>query len=196
MIVYKIAAVILKPIFYLLFVMRVRGKENIPDGAAIVSCNHTSLLDPVILGIAFGARHPLRFMAKKELFNNKLFGAVLRCIGVFPVDRESVDLATIRTSLQVLKNGDKLMMFPEGKRVFEEDESRENVKMGVGMIASRANVPIVPVYISGNKRLFHRTRIVIGKPIEPVRSEATHNENYMSTALKVFDQILSLGKAE
>lgn len=192
MLLYKIAVAILKPICYFLFRIKISGKENIPDGAAIVCANHTSMLDPVVLAVGAGPGTQFRFMAKQEIFKNKLFAWLLYKIGVIPVNRESTDLSTIRTCLKVLKNGERLMMFPEGTRISEENEDRENVKMGVGMIAARANVPIVPVYISGNKGVFKKTRIVIGEAIAPVTSKGSNNENYMSTALAVFDEIMRL----
>ena len=194
MVLYRVAAFLLKPVFYFLFRISARGRENIPDGAAIVCCNHTSLLDPVVLGLVFGYKYPVRFMAKKELFQIKFFGGLIRSLGAFPVNRESADLATIRTSISILKAGEKLMMFPEGKRVFEEDETRENVKMGVGLIAAKAKVPIIPVYISGNKRLFRRTWVSIGEAMVPDYENAKGNEAYMGIALSVFDRILELGQ--
>ena len=192
---YKAAVAVLTPIVQLLFWVKVTGKENIPQGAALVCANHTSFLDPVVLAIGVGLKIPFRFMAKRELFKNKLFAAFLRKIGVIPVNREAVDLATIRASLKVLKDGDRLMMFPEGTRIPEEKACRENVKMGAGMLASRAKVPIIPVYISGKKRVFCRTRIVIGRAMQAMEdANASNNENYMNTAMAVFDEIMRLGR--
>lgn len=184
----------LTPIVKLLFRLKVKGKENIPEGPVIVCANHTSFLDPVVLAIGVGKKIPLRFMAKKELFSNKILLPILNAIGAIPVNRETVDLATIRSSLNVLKQGDKLMLFPEGTRIREENASRENVKMGAGMLAARAGVNVVPVYISGNKGIFRRTDIIIGKPMSPITSFENKNDNYMNTAYAVFDEILRLGK--
>ncbi len=192
MLLYKIAVAILKPIFCFLFRIKVSGKENLPDGAVVVCANHTSWLDPVVLAVGVGPRKQFRFMAKQEIFKNKMLAWLLHKIGVIPVNRESTDLSTIRTCLKVLKNGERLMMFPEGTRISEEKAHRENVKMGVGMIAARANAPILPVYISGNKGILRKTRIVIGKPMMPITSKGSNNENYISTALAVFDEIMRL----
>ncbi len=195
MLLYKIAVIILKPICYLLFRINITGKENMPEGACIVCANHTSAIDPVVLAVGVGHRMPFRFMAKKEIFKNKIFAWFLNKIGIIPVNRDTVDLATIRSSLKVLKDGERLMMFPEGTRIREENASRDNVKMGAGMLAARAKVPIVPVYISGNKGVFRKTYIVIGEPVQAVSDpELSHNENYMNTSLAVFDEILRLGR--
>lgn len=192
MLLYKIAVAILKPIFCFLFRIKVTGKENLPDDAAVVCANHTSWLDPVVLAVGVGPRKQFRFMAKQEIFENKILAWLLHKIGVIPVNRENTDLSTIRTCLKTLKNGEKLMMFPEGTRISEEKADRVNVKVGVGMIAARANAPIVPVYISGNKGMFKKTRIVIGNPMMSITSKGSNNENYLSTALAVFDEIMRL----
>ncbi len=192
MLLYKIAVAVLKPIFCFLYRIKTTGKENISDGAAIVCANHTSWLDAIVLAVGVGPGKPFRFMAKQEIFSNKIFAWLFHKIGVIPVNRENTDLSTIRTCLKVLKNGEKLMMFPEGTRISEEKADRENVKVGVGMIATRANAPIIPVYISGDKCLFKKTSVVIGKPMMPITSKGSNNENYMSTALAVFDEIMRL----
>lgn len=195
MLLYKIAVIILKPICYFLFRINITGKENMPEGACLVCANHTSAIDPVVLAVGVGHRVQFRFMAKQELFKNKLFAWFLNKIGIIPVNRETVDLATIRSSLKVLKGGERLMMFPEGTRIREENASSENVKMGAGMLATRADVPIVPVYISGNKGVFRKTYIVIGKPMQAVSNpELSHNENYMNISVEVFEEILRLGR--
>ena len=194
MLLYKVAVAILKPICFILFRIKITGKENLPEGPAVVCANHTSMLDPVVLAIGVGSGVQFHFMAKREIFKNKLLAWLLGKVGAIPVNREAVDLATIRSSLKVLKDGGKLMVFPEGTRIKEENARRENVKMGVGMIASRANVPLIPVYISGNKGLFKKSIIIIGKAIEPLRNSESGNENYMNTALAVFDEIMRLGQ--
>ncbi|MEG2377813.1 MAG: lysophospholipid acyltransferase family protein [Clostridia bacterium] len=191
---YKITICIVWPIAWLFFRLHVVGRENIPKGAAIISCNHTSLWDPVLLAVGMTPRIPLSFMAKKELFDIPVLGFILRHARVFPVDRNSADLATIRKSISVLKGGEKIAMFPEGRRVRDEKESSSDVKTGIAMIAVRANVPIVPVYLSTNKRLFHRAHIIIGEPITAQMGEGTSSENYKRIAMQVFDTILSMGK--
>ena len=194
MLTYKILVFLLKPVFAFLCRIKVTGKENIPEGAAIICANHTSLLDPIVLAVGVGYKTHIHFMAKRELFKNKILGAILKKIGVIPVNREAVDLQTIRGSLKVLKEGKKLMLFPEGTRIPEKDAKRENVKMGAGMLAARSQAPIVPVYIPGNKGLFKKTHIIIGKPMQAVSGEKTGNGEYMNTALAVFDEIMNLGK--
>lgn len=192
---YKVLVTILAPIFRLLYRIKVTGIEQMPDGAAVVCCNHTSLLDPVLLALGLGARIPLCFMAKKELFQNRLFGGFLRAVHAFPVDRGNVELATIRHSIGLLKDGKKLGIFPEGRRILpdEEVDGTEGVKTGVAMIAMRANAPIVPVYLTRRKRMFSKHSIIIGKPIMPEKREGGTAENYQRIATEAFQAILDLG---
>ena len=192
---YKTLVAILAPIFRVLYRVKVTGLEHVPDGAAVVCCNHTSLLDPVLLAVGLGHKIPLCFMAKKELFQNRLFGWFLRSVYAFPVDRGNVELATIRHSINLLKDGKKLGIFPEGRRVLpgEEVSGTEGVKTGVAMIAMRANAPIIPVYLTRRKRVFSKHSLIIGKPIMPEKREGGTAENYQRIATETFQAILDLG---
>lgn len=192
---YKILVSILAPIFRALYRIKVIGIENIPEGAAVVCCNHTSLLDPVLLACGFGPKIPLCFMGKKELFQNRLFGGFLRAVQAFPVDRGNVELATIRHSIGLLKEGKKLGIFPEGRRIKPDEavDQTEGAKTGVAMIAMRANAPIVPVYLTRRKRMFRKHSLVVGTPIIPEKREGGTSENYQRIANKAFQAILDLG---
>ncbi len=192
---YKTLVAILAPIFRTLYRLKVTGVENVPAGAAVVCCNHTSLLDPVLLAVGFGYKIPLCFMGKKELFQNRLLGWFFRKVHAFPVDRGNVELVTIRHSINLLKEGNKLGIFPEGRRVLPDEESdgTEGVKTGVAMIAMRANAPIVPVYLTRRKKLFRKHSLIIGTPIVPEKREGGTAENYQRIATEAFQAILDLG---
>ncbi len=189
---YRILVTILYPIFTLLYRIKVTGRENMPEGAAMLCANHTSMLDPVLIAVGITPKHKLNFMAKKEIFKNKILGAFFRAVGAFPVDRDAADLATIRTSISVLKNGGKLLIFPEGTRMKGGRMEASEVKTGVAMIAMRANVPIVPIYLSSEQRMFHKTVVSIGRPIMPERREGSNSENYRRIATEAFEAICVL----
>ena len=138
------------PVVKMLYPMRSRGQENIPEGPALVCANHSNLVDPLLLAGAFGKRHFMHFMAKLELSAVPVVGAVLRSCGVYFVDRGRQDIDAIRNTMRFLKRGEKVCMFPEGTRT-SEDNSVE-AKTGAVRIASRMKVPIVPVYIPRRKR--------------------------------------------
>lgn len=140
------------------------GKENLPNGACIVSSNHTSNLDAILL--ALHSWEKKYYLAKKELFSNKLSGAFYKSIGCIKIDREKSDVNAIKQSLKVLKNNKKLVIFPEGTRINKENMELGEVKHGVAMFATKAKVPVVPMFVSKKPKLFRRTKIFIGKPFE------------------------------
>lgn len=160
--IYKISYYVLYLLRMILYPMRFTGRENAPEGAAIVCANHSSYIDPILLAFAFGPKHYLRFMAKIELFQNKFLSWLIRTYGGFPIDRGNSDITAIRTAMKILRDGGKVMMFPEGTRVSEDDAVAG--KSGAVRLAMKLKVPIVPVYITRGKKLFHRTEIHIGPP--------------------------------
>ena len=96
--------------------MEVIGEENIPEkGPFLVVCNHASNFDPLLLGTAM-RHHLIHFMAKEELFRNPLMGWFLRYVHTFPVHRGHIDRKAVIESFRVLKSGEVLGIFPEGKR--------------------------------------------------------------------------------
>lgn len=150
--------------FFLLFVFRIRvfGKENFPkDGGVIVTINHRSIWDVLVGGVCMTRR--LGFMAKAELFKNKVFGWLISSLGAFPVHRGKGDIGAIKSALSRLRGGDVVAMFPEGKRV-KENES-VSAKPGAVMLATRAQVPILPVRISGKYKWMSKIDVIIGEPI-------------------------------
>lgn len=152
----------LGPILRFFFPVRIVGRENIPEGSAMVCANHSSLLDPLLVALAFGKLEHLHFMAKKELFSVPVIGKIIANAEAFPVDRGHNDLGAIRTAMRYLKNGCKVMLFPEGTRVSADDAVA--AKSGAILLASRTKAPIVPVYVPRKKHIFRKTPIVIGTP--------------------------------
>ena len=138
------------------------GKKNFPKGACIVASNHTSNMDVVNLAVhTWEKKH---YLAKKELFKNKFISWFLRCIGAIKIDRQTNDVNAIKESLKVLKNGKKLVIFPEGTRNNNEDMSLGEVKSGTVMFAIKGKVPIVPMYFMKKPKMFKRNRVIIGQP--------------------------------
>ena len=153
---------LMKVLQVLFYPLKSVGMENIPEGPAVVCANHSSYFDPLLLALAFTRRHYLRFMAKKELFRVPIVGWAIRNAGAFPVDRKANDVGAIRTAMRILKDGAKLMMFPEGTRVAEDDATA--AKAGAIRLASKLKVPLLPVYIPRRKPLFKPLRITVGTP--------------------------------
>lgn len=141
------------------------GKENIPDGAAIIASTHRHWLDPIILAIAFEPTE-LAFMAKDTLFKNKVFQYLLPRLNVFPVKREKPSPKSLRTAVQVMNEENKhLGIFPTGSRYSTE------VKGGTAFIQRLSKKDIIPVAVQPPlnwKELLSRKKmkVAIGEPIK------------------------------
>lgn len=163
MVFYKIVQILVKFFFLFVFRIKVHGKENMPlSGGAVVAINHKSNWDVPIAGI-YSPRQ-LGFMAKAELFKNKILSWLFTSLGAFPVQRGKGDIGAIKSALLRLRSGQIVAMFPEGKRV-KKGES-VNAKPGAVMLATRANVPVVPIKLTGNYKWFSKIDMYIGKPVD------------------------------
>lgn len=185
MIFYKIVRVLVKFFFFFVFRIKVHGKENMPSsGGAVVAINHKSNWDVPIAGIY--APRQLGFMAKAELFKNKILSWLFTSLGAFPVQRGKGDIGAIKSALLRLRNGDIVAMFPEGKRVKNGETSK--AKPGAVMLATRANVPVVPIKLTGNYKWFSKIDIYIGKPID----YSEHTEKLTADDLqKLADELMN-----
>lgn len=149
----------------------VEGLERLPKSGALLCPNHASNWDPILVALKLPKNYRLHIMAKEELFKNPLLGWLLRKVGAFPVSRGNNDINTVRTAMQAIKDGDNLLIFPEGTVVRNGvgyiDGLPAHAKAGVAMIGVRTGAALVPVFVDGEKKLFHRTRIIFGEPYEP-----------------------------
>ncbi|MCI8552479.1 MAG: 1-acyl-sn-glycerol-3-phosphate acyltransferase [Lawsonibacter sp.] len=157
--------IIVWPYFRLIHPVRAVGRENIPEGPVVVCPNHTTAGDPFYVVFAFGYRWPMRAMAKVQIMRLPFIGWILGKAGVFGVDRDTTDVKAVRTAMKFLKEGDKLLIFPEGTRVRKDEDV--DAKVGAALFATRTGTPLLPVYIQRKKRRFRRNTVVIGKPYYP-----------------------------
>lgn len=161
---YRLMCGVLRPYYAVVYPPAADGLENIPrEGGFILCSNHLNARDPFYLAVLSRERK-FHFMAKAELFKNPVVGVFLRGLEAFPVDRGHSDLAAVRTSLQLLKEGHGLGIFPQGTR--SRDNTPTPMLDGVAMIAMRAGVPVIPAYIGGPYRLFRKTQVSFGAPID------------------------------
>lgn len=152
---YYIGRFIFFVLFKSLFGFKSYGRENIPkNGGFIIASNHASNLDPEIIGSAIP--RVLSFMAKEELFHNKLFGWLIRKVNAFPVKRGGADLFSIKEAIKRLKNGSGILLFPQGGR--RDSISSDEVKGGVGFLAAKADVPVIPAFIFGSSSVLPKGR--------------------------------------
>ena len=193
MVLFRIVYAIAMPFFRLLYRIKVFGRENVPQGSAVMCANHSAMHDPIFLCVACGIRENWLFMAKAELMKVPVLGWLLKKIGVIPVNRGATDISTLRNAIDALKGGKKVMIFPQGTRVREGDDDVA-AKTGAAMIASRAGVPLVPVYINTNKHLFGKVIVSIGEPVS-TEIEEKGQAKYKKLIGDVFDEISRLGKS-
>lgn len=162
---YNVVWYLCRGAFGLVYPSRVRGMENIPEEGGFILClNHCSALDPLYISAQIPRRRNMHFLAKKELFSNKFFAKVMTAIGGIPIDRGNADLNAMRSSLQLVKEGKGLGIFPQGTR--SRDNTPTPMMPGASMIALRAGVPVIPAYIDGPYRPFCRMQMMIGKPLD------------------------------
>lgn len=186
---------LLRPLILLLHPLDIQGSENLPDEPVLICANHSSAWDPVLLVCALACDFPLRIMAKRQLFRIPLVGGFIRKIGAFPVDRGGSDIGAVKTSIKSLKDGFNLLIFPEGTRVKKGE--RVTPKGGATMIAIRAGVKMLPVFIGTTKRLFQRIPFVIGKPYTPVYTPRKGTaEEYQQNAEEIMRQVYELGDVQ
>lgn len=182
------------PIFRLLYPLKVVGRENIPQGPVVICPNHTYWNDPFCIVFAFGREFIMRAMAKAEILAWPVVGPILGKSGVFGVDRGNTDMKAARNAMKALREGTKLLIFPEGTRV-QEGESVE-AKAGAALFATRCNVPILPVYIKNAKKPFKTTTVVIGQPYMPrYEGRKASSEELQNIARDVQQRIYGLEEA-
>jgi 1-acyl-sn-glycerol-3-phosphate acyltransferase len=170
------------------------GQENIiEDGPAIMAANHQSYLDPPLVGIT--CRAELYFLARKTLFENKFVGPILSRVNALPVDLSGADLTAVRTIINLLKQGHRTVIFPEGTRSLTGEI--QQARPGIGMIIAKTLAPVVPMRIfgsfeawpKGGKIKLSPVTVVVGKPIRFKKEDvgAKSREAYQ----KISDQVLA-----
>lgn len=140
----------------LLWRISYEGVENIPQsGGLIVASNHQTYIDPFWLG--FPIKRPLRFLAWSEIFDWPVLGKLSEMFGAWPLEIERSDPTAIRRSIQWLRDGGAIVIFPEGGREYE-DGNLLKFKPGAVRLALETGVPILPVTIRGGNRVWPRGR--------------------------------------
>ncbi len=149
---YAVGRVVCKPIFKLLYRYETIIEEPLPlEGGMIIASNHLSNSDPVLLGLSQKKRR-LFFMAKIELFKNKFFGALIRALGAFPVERGAGDGKAIKTGEDLIRDGEIMTIFIEGGRSKTGELMRP--RSGCALVAQQMQVPVVPACITQQKAHF------------------------------------------
>ncbi|HBT76145.1 MAG TPA: 1-acyl-sn-glycerol-3-phosphate acyltransferase [Planctomycetaceae bacterium] len=172
-------------VFFMVF-HRVRyfGKRNIPDtGPLLIVANHQSMYDPALIGAGI-TRRRCNYLARKTLFKFKPFAWLIDLYDAIPLDNDRIGYEGIKETLRRLKNGEAVLIFPEGARTF--DGAIVPFKPGFLTLALRSGAAIQPVAIAGCFEAWPRTnalpypfgavRVVYGKPIAPEQAKTMPEE--------------------
>lgn len=189
---YSVCRAILK--FFLgLMGLKTEGLHKLPEkGPVIIAANHMSNWDPVSVGVAI--KRPIHFIAKAELFENRIMSIMLTRLNAFPVKRGSVDIKAIRFAMDLLKNGKVLGIFPEGARKKLYPDAM--VQTGVAMFALKSGAPVVPVACIGTERNFplgwFKPFIVrVGDPVDlgEYQGKKINNSLLQEASIKIMNEI-------
>ena len=177
------------------------GTENFPrEGSFLIASNHASHLDPPLVGSQIAKQ--MRFFGRKSLWNNRLLGWWLDQVESIPVERDSGDVGAIKRVLQALKEDRAVVLFPEGTR--SRDGQLQKPKAGVGMMACKSGVPVVPCRVYDSFAAFGKgTRlprfgtpvtIIFGRPIpaSDYDDPAAGKARYETAAQRIMDRIAAL----
>lgn len=192
MILYSLTKAVMR-VFYGIFMPAkfVYGKENLNPNETVIYCaNHRHAYDPLLLAVHVDRQ--IHFMAKKELFEKPVMRWALKNVGAFPVDRSRADVASIRTAVQYLKNGEPIGIFPEGTR-HRESFGMGQIHDGAAWLALKSGAPIVPVFID-SRGMFHKIRFYVGEklPLTLDEGEALNAKSRDAAAQKLAEAMARL----
>jgi cytidylate kinase len=195
---YRIGCILIQGILRVLFGLRVtRSLEVNYKENYIFACNHLSYMDPP--GVGSTLPREVHFVAKSALFENPLFGWLIRTFNAIPLRRGVFDREAMKQSVLLLEGGRSMMIFPEGTR--QSGGRLGKPKSGVGYLAVSTGVAVIPVYVTGTNRLLrclfrrHRLRVAQGSPIRQApgtRPDFDDNDGYRAFSEMVMQAIQAL----
>ncbi len=160
-----ISLILVVPLIFIILPTRIIGKKYLKQTkgkATIISCNHQSNFDPVVLKARVNPN--CKIMAKDTLFKNKFLGWYLKKLGGYPVKRGENDIGVVKKTLTYLRQNNHLVIFPEGTRGKTGDLAE--LKNGLVMFALKSDCYVVPVVFKKKPKLFIFNTLLIGKPFK------------------------------
>lgn len=193
-IIFKIGKIIVPIIYKILFRLKINNRENIlKDGPFIIASNHYSNWDPLMVGVAF-LPVPIKYMAKKELFKNKIIGSILRDGGGFPVDRNIMRASTLKEVEAVFNSKGVIAMFPQGTRTKNKDASKIRPKKGTAYLSIKYKIPVIPVFIdwpdTPSKVFFKRKKVNLYIKEAMYPPEELNDENIEKFTKEIYENII------
>ena len=199
-IVYNIFYNLAKLLARMIFSMRIIHPERmVESGPLLIAVNHSSFFDPPLAGIC--SRRGVYYLARKTLLKWPFFGPLFPAMNVIPVERDGNDMSALREVIKKVKDGNAVLLFPEGTRSI--DGNLQPTRAGIGLVIAKTGAPVLPMRIFGayeafpkNARRFQLSQItvVIGEPIHFTEQEIsnTSRETYQLLSNRVMDAIGAL----
>ncbi|MEE0946010.1 MAG: lysophospholipid acyltransferase family protein [Acutalibacteraceae bacterium] len=185
---YRVVKAVITPFVYFYFRLKKYGIHNIPkEDACIICCNHTSISD--VLFLAALCPRQIHFMAKDELFKNKILGFFLYKLGAFPVNRRTGDKNAINRAEEILREGKILGIFPEGTR--HTDGAPHKAKPGVSLIAMSTKAPILPCAVYRENARVHLFQKASFRFSNPISYEEYAGELTGKTAIRQITKLIT-----
>lgn len=147
-------------------IFKVQGRENIPQGGCVICANHSSGSDGPWLVFAIKPKKMMRIMVKEQVMHFPILKYLFQGLNFIGVRRGEGDITAIKKAMKALKDGEQLMIFPEGTRV--KDGCRISAKTGAAMLSVRTGTPVLPVYLETKRHFWSRLHAVIGEPYHMV----------------------------
>jgi 1-acyl-sn-glycerol-3-phosphate acyltransferase len=200
--VYGVSHYALATVYHMFFRGEVAGTENIPrQGAFLIAANHASHLDPPFIGAQVPRQ--MSFFARKTLWSGGLASWWLDVVGTIPVDRDGgQDVGALKRVLRSLAEGKVMILFPEGTRT--RDGKLQPAKPGVGFMACKTQVPVLPARIFGSFEAFGKgmkvprlgtpVSVVFGRPLPPAHYDDPRagKERYQIASERIMAEIAKL----
>ncbi len=195
---YKFAYWLLARAVRCMYRIHITGEEYLPEGGAVICANHIGYPDSLVLGAVIPRQ--VHFLAKEELFRIPVLGGVIRTLGAVSIKRGSADVGAIKEIVSISKSGRLVAVFPQGHRRYGRNPADTEIKHGIGMIAYRSEMPVLPVCIKMKKEryaLFRRVDVIIGEPMlySDICEDHT-TADYKIAARAFFDRVCTLGGYE
>jgi long-chain acyl-CoA synthetase len=196
--VFRTGVFLVKTLFTLVYRFEVRGLENLPGRPFIIAANHSSYLDGFVVcsSVPPGLLGSLYFQGSREIFEGRLLSAFARLARVISIDPDARLGNALRVSSHVLRGGNSLFIFPEGGRTF--DGSVMPFKKGIGILALKLDLPVVPAWIEGTYAVYPRQRkwpgpgrirVTFGKPFHPSELEKSAKPGEMDEYMFFADEL-------
>jgi 1-acyl-sn-glycerol-3-phosphate acyltransferase len=178
--------------------IKIEGRENVPQGGCLIVSNHVSFMDPTTVGWA--VEREIYYLGRKTLFKPPFWSWFLPICNVLPIERDAHDISGLRRIIRMMKDGNAVLLFPEGTR--SPDGTIQAAEPGAGLVALKAGVPVLPCRVFGTYESlsrhtkwlrFHPIRVVIGKPFTPTVPEGRRAKDYFGPiAQEMMDRIAEL----